>query len=122
MIQVPASSPPVRLPAFGEVYKVAGHIQNPRDKKPNRRALVVWVPGDVDDRIRLVTRTTDTNRKGVRSSKDSTMGFDCDGVWGHYRSVDARLWVPPDVVYLGILDPDIVHQICCFYQIIRSGS
>lgn len=122
MIHLPGSPPPVQLPTFGEVYKVAGHIQNPRDKKPNRRALVVWVPGDLNGRIRLVTRTTDTVRKGVPSPKDFAMGFDRDGVWGHYRSVDARLWVPPDIVYVGVLDPSIVDEICRFYRIVRSVS
>jgi len=120
MIQLPGFPPPVQLPTFGEVYKVAGHIQNPRDKKPNRRALVVGVPGGVDGRIRLVTRTTDTYRKGVPSPKNRAMGFDREGVWGHYRSVDARLWVPPDVVYVGVLDSLTVQKICDFYGI--SGT
>lgn len=122
MIQLPGYPPPVQLPTFGEVYKVAGHIQNPSDKKPNRRALVVGVPGDLDGRIRLVTRTKDTDRKGVPSPKDPAMGFDLDGVWGHYRSVDARLWVSPDIVYVGVLDPDIVEEICRYYKIIGTVS
>jgi hypothetical protein len=50
------------------------------------------------------------------------MGFDLDGVWGHYRSVDARLWVPPDTIYVGVLDPGIVDEICRFYKIIRTVS
>lgn len=122
MIKLPGSPPPVQLPVFGEVYKVAGYIQNPRDKKATRRALVVGVPGGPDGRIRLVTRTTDLNRKGVHSPKEPAMGFDLDGVWGHYRSVDARLWVPPDIVYVGVLDSDIVDKICRFYKIVGTVS
>jgi hypothetical protein len=117
MIHLPGTPPPVQLPTFGEVFKVAGNIQNPRDKKPTRRALVVGVPGDLDGRVRLVTRTSDVDRNGVPSPKDLAMGFDLDGVWGHYRSVDARLWVPPDVVYVGVLDPEVVKEICRFYKI-----
>lgn len=122
MIRLPGSPPPVQLPRSGEVYKVAGHIQDPCDKKPNRRALVVWVPGDLNGRVRLVTRTSDTDRKGVPSPTDPAMGFDRAGVWGHYRSVDARLWVPPDVVYVGELDPAVVDEICRFYRVIRSAT
>lgn len=109
--------PPAQLPIFGEVYKVRGHIQIPTDKKWDRRAVVVGVPIDPDGRVRIVTRTSELKRKGVISPIDAELGFDLPGVWGHYRSVDARLWVPPDIAFVGVLDPAVVKAICEFFGI-----
>jgi hypothetical protein len=111
------ASPPVQLPTVGEVYKVRGDVQIPSDKKWDRRAVVVGVPADVDGRVRIVTRTSDLQRSGVPSMKDFTLGFDLDGVWGYYRSVDARLWVPPSVTYVGVLDVSVVKAIYKFFGI-----
>lgn len=116
------ASPPVQLPTVGEVYKVRGDIQIPNDRKWDRRAVVVGVPKDVDGRVRIVTRTSDLQRGVVPSSKDRTLGFDRDGVWGYYRSVDARLWVPPDVRYVGVLDASVVKAIYVFFGIRGAGS
>lgn len=109
--------PPVQLPTFGEVYKVRGHIQIPTDKKWRRRAVVVGVPLDLDGRIRIVTRTSDEARKGVPSPEDTALEFNLPGIWAYYRSVEARLWVPPDVTYVGVLDPAVVKEICRFFKI-----
>ncbi len=107
----------IELPSFGEVYKVRGDIQIPTDKKWDRPAVVVGIPQDLDGRIRIVTRTSDLGRKGVPSPEDHTFQFDLPGVWGYYRSVEARLWVPPDVRRLGVLDASVVKEICRFFGI-----
>jgi hypothetical protein len=111
------AQPQVQLPTYGHVFKVRGHVQMPVDKKYNRRAVVVGVPLDVDGRIRIVTRTSDQDHAGVPSAEDPTLGFDVAGVWGYYRSVEGRLWLPPDVKYIGVLDPEIVKQICKHFGI-----
>lgn len=103
------------LPTFGEIYIVRGDICDPRDKKYNRRAVIVGVPVDVNGRIRLVTRTTVLTRRGVSSPMNPKFGFDREGVWGHYVSVDARLWVPPDVAYVDVLDPATIADIVKFF-------
>jgi hypothetical protein len=109
--------PTIQLPSFGEVYKVRGYIQIPTDKKWDRPAVVVGIPQDLDGRIRIVTRTSDLGRKGVPSPEDHTLEFDLPGVWGYYRSVEARLWEPPNVRHLGVLDSSIVKEICRFFGI-----
>jgi hypothetical protein len=116
------AQPPVQLPAVGEVYKVGGHIQIPTDRKFNRRAVVVSAPRDLDGRVRIVTRTSDLKRQGVPSPIDVPLGFDVPGVWGHYRSVDARLWLPPDVTYVGVLDKAIVSDICKCFGVRRAAQ
>lgn len=104
------------------MYKVRGDIQIPTDKKWDRRAVVVGVPSDVDGRVRIVTRTSDVGRKGVPSPVDVTLGFDLPGVWGHYRSVEAGLWAPPDVRLVGALDATIVAEIFKLFGIRRTAS
>jgi hypothetical protein len=111
------AQPPIQLPIFGEVYKVRGDIQIPTDKKWDRRAVVVGVPLDLDGRIRIVTRTSDEGRNGVPSPEDTPLGFNLPGVWGYYRSVEARLWVSPGVTYVGVLDPAAMKAICTFFGI-----
>lgn len=104
----------VVLPTYGHVFKVRGHIQDPTDKKADRLrpAVVVGVPVDLDGRIRIVTRTSNVERKGIASPPDPALGLDLPGVWGFYRSVDARLWLPPDVKHVGILEADVLEKIC----------
>lgn len=111
------ASPPVELPTVGEVYKVRGDVQIPSDKKWDRRAVVVGVPRDVDGRVRIVTRTSDVQRNGVPSANDPTLGFDLEGMWGYYRSVEVRLWVPPSIKYVGVLDVTVVNAIFEFFGI-----
>ena len=115
-------APAVHLPTFGEVYKVRGDIQIPTDKKWDRRAVVVGVPLDLGGRIRIVTRTTRLEREGVPSPVDPTLGFDLPGVWGYYRSVEAVLWVPPDVKRVGVLNRAIMREICKFFGIYGTVS
>jgi hypothetical protein len=111
------ANPPIQLPIFGEVYKVHGDIQIPIDKKWDRRAVVVGVPLDLYGRIRIVTRTSNIECSGVPSPEDLALDFDRPGVWGNYRSVEASLWVEPDVKPLGVLDPAIVMEICKYFRI-----
>ena len=98
-----------------------GAIQDPVDKKYNRRAVVALVPRDVSGRITIITRTTNLTRRGVHSPIDLSMDLDEEGVWGYYRTVDARLWVPPDVQYLATLPPAEVDKICRKFRI-RGGA
>jgi hypothetical protein len=120
MIKLPGGQPVV-LPARGQVFKVLGAIQDPVDKKYNRRAVVVRVPRDVNGRITIITRTTNLKKRGVRSPIDVSKDLDEEGVWGHYRTVDARLWVAPDVQYICTLAPAEVDEICDKFGI-RGGA
>lgn len=117
VIDLPGPEEDVVLPVVGQLFKVLGAIQDPADRKYNRRSVVVGVPRDLNGRIRIVTRTTDEERKGVASPKDVSLGFDQPGVWGHYRSVDARLWVRPDVVCFGVLDAAALAEICKHFDL-----
>jgi hypothetical protein len=108
---------PVVLPTRGQVFKVLGAIQDPVDKKYDRRAVVVRVPRDVNGRITIITRTTNTKRRGVYSPIDLSNDLDEEGVWGYYRTVDARLWVKPDVKYIFTLPPNVVDEICAKFRI-----
>jgi hypothetical protein len=109
--------PRVVLPNRGDVYKVLGAIQDPVDKKYNRRAVVVAVPADINGRIVIITRTTNLLRRGVPSPVDHSLRLDVEGVWGYYRTVEARLWVPPDVQRIGTMDTPTVDVICKKFRI-----
>jgi len=113
---------PVVLPNRGDVYMVRGSIQDPVDKKYSRRAVVVWVPCDINGRIKIITRTTNLRRRGIPSPIDLSMDLDEEGVWGYYRTVEARLWVPPEVRFLGTLDTKTVDVISKKFRIRGSES
>lgn len=87
----------VALPNIGDVLWVAGHIHNRQDAKAGRYSVVVSVPKTINGRITIVTRTTWLGRPGVPSPTGTLLRFSEPGVWGHVRTVEAHLWVPPDV-------------------------
>lgn len=117
MIQLPGQQP-VSLPKVGEIYWVAGAVQNPKDTKPQGRpALVVWVPKTINGRITIVTRTTELKRRPGIFSPKGTAGLNKDGVWGHRRTVDGRLWLPPEVDHLGNEDPARIANVLRVFKI-----
>jgi len=116
--------PKIMLPRRGHVFRVRGALLDPVDVKPDamRPAVVVWVPRTLDSgRIRVVTRTSNPNRRpGVASMPDYRLRLTTEGVWGYDRTVDPYSWQEPDVVFVSTLDPNIVDAICTTFGVPES--
>ena len=106
------------LPKVGDVLWVAGHIHDPQDRKPGRLSVVVSVPKTINGRITIITRTTKLERSGVPSPKGTPLRFSDQGVWGHRRTVEGHLWVPPDVGRKrGQLDQATLDEVMKYFRI-----
>jgi hypothetical protein len=99
-------TPPVpQVPHPGDVCLVSSVIRNPYDPKPFRPAVVVQVPATINGRIVIITRTTDLEvYPGLYSPPDPNLKLTEEGIWSRRETVEARLWLPPDVVPLGQVD------------------
>jgi hypothetical protein len=108
----------VSLPKIGDVLWVAGHIHDPQDKKAGRYSVVVSVPKTINGRITIITRTTKLQRRGIPSPKDTTLRFPEPGVWGHRRTVEGHLWLPPDIgKKRGQLDQATLNAVMKYFRI-----
>ena len=118
VIHVGPPQPSVHLPNIGEVYWVAGYIQDPQDRKGGRYSVVVSVPRTSNGRITIITRTTRLKRPGVPSPKGTPLRFSEPGVWGHRRTVEGHLWRPPDVSKKrGQLDQTTLGAVMAYFRI-----
>jgi hypothetical protein len=118
VIRVGPHHRPVSLPSVGDVLWVAGHIHDPQDKKAGRLSVVASVPKTVNGRITIITRTTNLRRPGVASPKGGRLRFTQPGVWGHRRTVEGHLWLPPDVGRTrGTLDKATLDAVLKYFRI-----
>lgn len=118
MIHVGPPRGSVSLPKIGDVLWVAGHIHDPQDKKAGRLSVVVSVPKTINGRITIITRTTKLQRRGVPSPKGTPLRFSEPGVWGHRRTVEGHLWLPPDVGKIrGQLDQATLKAVMAYFRI-----
>jgi hypothetical protein len=85
------------LPVLGDLYWVSTIILWSGDRKPTRPVVVIEVPPDLFGRIAVVTRTTDTTRKGVTHDPMPEIGLGKSGVFADYASTEAMLWTPRNV-------------------------
>jgi len=93
------------MPEVGEVYQVKTDIYMTFDRKAERPCVVVAVPVAAHQRIGIVTRTSNTDVKGVDHPADLSLDLNLNGVFAGYNSVEQQLWTSANVRYLGTL-PD----------------
>jgi hypothetical protein len=99
------------LPVLGDLYWISTLILWSGDRKPTRPVVVVEVPPDGLGRIAVVTRTSDTARKGVPHEPMPELGLQKPGVFADYGSTEAVLWTPRNVRRLGVLQSDILAKV-----------
>jgi hypothetical protein len=99
------------LPVLGDLYWVSTVILWSGDKKPTRPVVVIEVPSDLFGRIALVTRTSDTTRKGVAHDPMPEIGLAKPGVFADYASTEAILWTPRNVQRLGALPAPVLANV-----------
>lgn len=91
------------LPEVGEVYQITALIQTSGDIKAERPCVVVAIPRAAHQRIGIVTRTSDTDMKGVPHPASLELDLNLDGVFAAYSSVEQQLWRSANVRYRGRL-------------------
>jgi hypothetical protein len=99
------------LPVQGDLYWVRTIILWSGDRKPTRPVVVIEVPSDLFGRIAVVTRTTDTTRKGVAHDPVPEIGLAKPGVFADYASTEATLWTPRNVQRLGALPAPVFANV-----------
>lgn len=84
-----------QLPQVGELYWAETWIFGGSDPKPERPCVVVREPTSMTDLVVVITRTSDTDRRGVQHPPDSSLDLNKAGVFSlrHLRSAEARLFV-----------------------------
>jgi mRNA-degrading endonuclease toxin of MazEF toxin-antitoxin module len=91
------------LPAVGDLYWVETIIFWSGDWKPTRPVVVLESPSNRFGRIIMVTRTSDTARKGVFHDAMPEIGLSRPGVFRNLVSAAASVWTPRNVRRLGQL-------------------
>lgn len=91
------------LPDVGDLYWVKSIIFWSGDRKPTRPVVVLESPPDRFGRILMVTRTSDTSRKGVFHDAMPEIGLTKPGVFRNLVSAAASVWTPRNVQHLGSL-------------------
>jgi hypothetical protein len=99
------------LPVLGDLYWVSTVILWSGDRKPTRPVVIIEVPSDLFGRIAVVTRTTDTTRKGVAHDPMPEIGLDKPGVFADYTSTEALLWTPRNVQRLAALPAPMLANV-----------
>jgi len=99
------------VPSIGEIYLVRTEIMLLPDPKERRPAVVIERPAGPVGRVHVVTRTTDTTRKGVAHPPTPALGLQSAGVFWRYTSTEAASWTPRNCRLLGILDPLTLRRI-----------
>jgi mRNA-degrading endonuclease toxin of MazEF toxin-antitoxin module len=99
------------LPVEGELYWVSTKIFWGGDSKPTRQVVVIEAPSDRITRIAVVTRTTDTSRKGVLHQPMPEIGLTKPGVFADLRSTEKMLWTPRNARRLGTLAEDVFNEV-----------
>jgi mRNA-degrading endonuclease toxin of MazEF toxin-antitoxin module len=95
----------------GELYLVSTAILWGGDRKPTRPVIVIEAPQGRMTRIVVVTRTTDTRRKGVPHQPMPEIGLTKPGVFADLRSAEQMLWTPRNACRLGTLPQDVFSDV-----------
>lgn len=84
-----------KLPRVGEIYLVETWIFGGSDPKQNRPCVVVREPASETDLVMVITRTSDTDVRGVQHPQDPSLRLTLPGVFSlrHLRSAEARLFM-----------------------------
>jgi hypothetical protein len=99
------------VPNVGELYWVATQILLLPDPKEWRPAVVVERPSGPFGRVHVVTRTTDTTRKGVEHQPVAELGLRLPGVFWRYSTAEARMWTPGTCRLMGMLDAVTLRRV-----------
>jgi hypothetical protein len=99
------------VPSIGELYLVRTDILLLPDPKPWRPAVVIERPAGPFGRVHLVTRTTETTRKGVEHPAVPALGLDLTGVFWRYSSAEAMAWTRRNCRLLGLLDTVTLRRV-----------
>ena len=99
------------LPVEGELYWVSTAILWGGDRKSTRPVVVIEASSGRVTRIVVVTRTTDTRRKGVPHQPMPEIGLTRPGVFADLRSAERMLWTPRNTCRLGALPQDVFNDV-----------
>jgi mRNA-degrading endonuclease toxin of MazEF toxin-antitoxin module len=99
------------MPVVGDLYWVNTQILWSGDRKPTRPVVVVETPAEDLGRIAVVTRTTDTTRKGVPHDPVPELGLHRPGVFADFGSTESVLWTLRNVRRLGVLASDVLAKV-----------
>ncbi len=99
------------VPLVGELYWVNTQILWSGDREPTRPLVVIEVPSEGLGRIAVVTRTSDTTRKGVSHDPVPELGLNRPGVFADFGSTESVLWTPRNVRRLGVLESEILAKV-----------
>lgn len=102
-------SPPF-IPAVGEVYWVDTLLYTASDPAPRRPAVVVDVPEPAHSPIRIATRTTNLEVRGVPHPAQPQWGLG-EGVFSDLNLVTKNEWCSPRVTLIGSLDNETMDSI-----------
>jgi mRNA-degrading endonuclease toxin of MazEF toxin-antitoxin module len=105
-----AAPGPAFLPAVGDMYWVDTLLYTPADKAHRRPAVVLEVPEPAHSPIRIATRTTDLEVRGVRHAAQPQWGLE-DGVFSDLNHVKKDEWCSPRVTPIGALDGDTMNAV-----------
>ncbi|HEY7873839.1 MAG TPA: hypothetical protein VIG64_01835 [Actinomycetota bacterium] len=99
------------MPAVGDLYWLNTQILWSGDRKPTRPVVVIETPAEEPGRIAVVTRTTDTTRKGVPHDPVPELGLRRPGVFADFASTESLLWTLRNVRRLGVLASDVLAKV-----------
>lgn len=99
------------VPNVGELYWVCTEIMLLPDPKEWRPAVVVERSAGPFGRVHVVTRTTDTTRKGIEHQPVAALGLRHPGVFWRYSSAEARMWTPRNCRLMGMLDTVTLRRV-----------
>lgn len=91
------------LPAVGDMYWVDTLLYTPADKAHRRPAVVLEVPEPAHSPIRIATRTTNLEVRGVRHAVQPQWALE-EGVFSDLNHVKKDEWRSPRVTPVGALD------------------
>jgi mRNA-degrading endonuclease toxin of MazEF toxin-antitoxin module len=102
-------SPPF-LPQPGDLYWVDTLLYTAADPAPRRPAVVVEVLGPAHSPIRIATRTTNLEVRGVDHPPQPQWGLK-EGVFSDLNHVKKAEWCSPRVSLIGSLDSDTTDAV-----------
>jgi hypothetical protein len=98
------------LPVAGELYWVDTLLYTASDPAPRRPAVVLDVPEPPHSPIRIATRTTNLDVRGVLHAAQPQWTLD-EGVFSDLNLVKKNEWCSPRVSLIGSLDTDTLDAV-----------